>query len=54
MISIRLATLYLLAEHGSPKDLRIILGAGHMGRKKGESNDEVVGIVTTWLKEKLA
>jgi pimeloyl-ACP methyl ester carboxylesterase len=25
----------------------------HMGRKKGESNDEVVGIVTNWLKEKL-
>ena len=46
--------LYLLAEHGSPKELRIIAGAGHMGRKKGESNDEVVGIVTNWLKEKLA
>jgi len=44
----------LLAEHGSPKDLRIIAGAGHMGRKKGQSNDEVVGIVTKWLKEKLA
>jgi esterase FrsA len=49
-----ISDLYLLAEHGSPKDLRIISGAGHMGRKKGESNDEVVDIVTTWLKEKLA
>ena len=49
-----ISDFYLLAEHGSPKDLRIIPGAGHMGRKKGESNDEVVGIVTTWLQEKLA
>jgi pimeloyl-ACP methyl ester carboxylesterase len=46
--------LYLLAEHGSPKDLRIIAGAGHMGRKRGESNEEVVDIVTRWLKEKLS
>jgi len=48
-----ISDLYLLAEHGSPKDLRIMAGAGHMGRKKGQSNDEVVGIVTKWLKEKL-
>jgi pimeloyl-ACP methyl ester carboxylesterase len=49
-----ISDLYLLAEHGSPKDLRIIAGAGHMGRKKGGSNDEVVSIVTRWLTEKLA
>jgi len=49
-----ISDLYLLAEHGSPKDLRIIAGAGHMGRKKSQSNDEVVGIVTQWLIEKLA
>jgi esterase FrsA len=49
-----ISDLYLLAEHGSPKDLRIIPGAGHMGRRRGESNDEVVGIITKWLKEKLA
>jgi esterase FrsA len=48
-----ISDLYLLAEHGDPKDLRIIAGAGHMGRKKGQSNDEVVDIVTNWLKEKL-
>jgi esterase FrsA len=48
-----ISDLYLLAEHGSPKDLRIIAGAGHMGRLKGQSNDEVVTIVTKWLKEKL-
>ncbi|MGE5061618.1 MAG: alpha/beta hydrolase family protein [Betaproteobacteria bacterium] len=49
-----ISDLYLLAEHGSPKDLRIIAGAGHMGRKRGESNDEVVDIITRWLKEKLS
>ena len=49
-----ISDLYLLAEHGSPKELRIMAGAGHMGRTKGESNDEVVDIVTTWLKEKLS
>ena len=49
-----ISDLYLLAEHGSPKDLRIIAGAGHMGRKKGQSNDDVVDIVTNWLQEKLA
>jgi esterase FrsA len=49
-----ISDLYLLAEHGSPKDLRIIPGAGHMGRRKGEPNDEVQQIVTRWLKEKLS
>ncbi|HTF91707.1 MAG TPA: alpha/beta fold hydrolase [Verrucomicrobiae bacterium] len=49
-----ISDLYLLAEHGSPKELRILAGAGHMGRTKGQSNDEVVDIVTTWLKEKLS
>lgn len=46
--------IYLLLEHGSPKDVRIIADAGHMGRKKGQPNDEVVRIVTTWLEDKLA
>jgi pimeloyl-ACP methyl ester carboxylesterase len=49
-----ISDLYLLAEHGSPKDLRIIAGAGHMGRKPGQANDEVQQIVTRWLKEKLS
>jgi len=49
-----ISDLYLLAEHGSPKDLRIMAGAGHMGRRRGQSNDDVVEIVTDWLKEKLA
>jgi len=49
-----ISDFYLLAEHGSPKDIRIIAGAGHMGRKAGESNDEVQQIIIRWLKEKLS
>jgi len=49
-----ISDLYLLAEHGSPKDLRIIAGAGHMGRKKGEANDAAIHMITQWLREKLA
>jgi pimeloyl-ACP methyl ester carboxylesterase len=30
-----ISDFYLLAEHGSPKAIRIIAGAGHMGRKPG-------------------
>ncbi|HXG51243.1 MAG TPA: alpha/beta fold hydrolase [candidate division Zixibacteria bacterium] len=46
--------IYLLLEHGSPKDVRIIPGAGHMGRKPAQRNDEVQRIVTEWLKQRLA
>jgi len=46
--------IYLLLEHGSPKDVRIIADAGHMGRKPGQPNDEVQQIVTAWLKQRLS
>jgi esterase FrsA len=46
--------IYLLLEHGSPKDVRIIPGAGHMGRKPGQPNEEVQQIITNWLKQKLS
>jgi esterase FrsA len=46
--------IYLLLEHGTPKDVRIIADAGHMGRKAGQPNDEVQQIVTTWLERKLS
>ena len=49
-----ISDLYRLAEHGSPKDLRIIAGAGHMGRIRGQPNDEVLEIITRCLREKLA
>lgn len=46
--------IYLLVEHGTPKDVRIFADAGHMGRKPGQPNDHVQAIVTRWLKEKLS
>jgi len=46
--------IYLLLEHGSPKEVRIFPGAGHMGRVPGKSNHEVLEIVTRWLKQKLS
>ena len=46
--------IYLLLEHGSPKDARIIADAGHMGRKPGQPNDHVQRMVTSWLKQKLS
>jgi dienelactone hydrolase len=45
--------IYLLLEHGSPKDVRIFPGAGHMGRVPGRSNREVLEVVTQWIKQKL-
>ncbi|HEU4341292.1 MAG TPA: alpha/beta fold hydrolase [Candidatus Binatia bacterium] len=45
--------IYLLLEHGSPKDVRIFADAGHMGRKPGQANDEVQEMITRWLKQKL-
>jgi len=49
-----ISDIYLLLEHGSPKDVRIIPDAGHIERKRGQSNDEVQQIATAWLKQKLS
>ena len=46
--------IYLLLEHGSPKDVRIFSEGGHMGRVPGQSNQEVLDTVTRWLKQKLS
>ena len=45
--------IYLLMEHGNPKDVRIFPEAGHMGRVPGQPNGEVLEIVGLWLKQKL-
>ncbi|MBI1992884.1 MAG: alpha/beta fold hydrolase [Deltaproteobacteria bacterium] len=45
--------IYLLLEHGSPKDVRIFAGAGHMGRVPGQPNREVLETVCGWLKRRL-
>jgi esterase FrsA len=46
--------IYLLLEHGSPKDVRIFADAGHMGRKPGQPSNEAQEIVTRWLKQRLS
>jgi len=46
--------IYLLLEHGSPKEVRIMADGGHMGRRPGQRNDEVPRIVTQWLKQRLS
>ena len=45
--------IYLLMEHGNPKDVRIFPEAGHMGRVPGQPNHEVLEILSLWLKQKL-
>ncbi|HZD42391.1 MAG TPA: alpha/beta fold hydrolase [Terriglobales bacterium] len=46
--------IYLLLEHGGPKDARIMADGGHMGRRAGQRNDEVQRIVIQWLKQRLS
>ncbi|MBI4529234.1 MAG: alpha/beta fold hydrolase [Deltaproteobacteria bacterium] len=45
--------IYLLMEHGDPKEVRLFPEAGHMGRIPGKPNSEVLEIVSRWLKQKL-
>ena len=46
--------IYLLLEHGQPKEARIFPGAGHMGRVPGRANQEVLEIVSQWIQRRLA
>jgi esterase FrsA len=46
--------IYLLMEHGSPKEARIYPQGHHMGRTAGMAEDEIRNTIVTWLKEKLA
>jgi dienelactone hydrolase len=45
--------IYLLMEHGSPKEARIFPKGGHMGRTPGVDASEVTEVITTWLKQRL-
>ena len=45
--------MYLLMEHGSPKEARIYPRGGHMGRSPGMSETEIPNMIATWLKERL-
>jgi dienelactone hydrolase len=46
--------IYLLMEHGSPKEARIYPKGHHMGRTPGMPEDEIRNTIVGWLKEKLA
>jgi len=45
--------IYLLMEHGSPKEARIYPQGAHMGRTPGMPEDDIRNTIVTWLKEKL-
>jgi esterase FrsA len=45
--------VYLLMEHGSPKEARIYPKGHHMGRTPGMPEDEIRTTIVGWMKEKL-
>ncbi len=45
--------MYLLMEHGSPKEARIYPKGGHMGRSPGMSEAEIPTMISAWLKQRL-
>ena len=45
--------IYFLMEHGSPKEARIYPQGRHMGRTPGQPEDEIVSMISGWLKDKL-
>jgi esterase FrsA len=46
--------IYLLMEHGSPKEARIFPKGGHMGRTPGMDASVITDVITTWLKQRLS
>jgi fermentation-respiration switch protein FrsA (DUF1100 family) len=46
--------VYLLAEHGTPKEARIYPEGGHMGRSKDVSDEQIAEMISGWLKLRLA
>jgi pimeloyl-ACP methyl ester carboxylesterase len=46
--------IYLLMEHGNPKEARIYPQGGHMGRSAGVKEEEIAGMITAWLTMRLA
>ena len=48
------ADIYLLMEHGSPKEARIYPEGRHMGRTPGMPEHEIFDMIAEWLKGKLA
>jgi esterase FrsA len=48
------ADIYLLMEHGSPKEARIYPDGRHMGRTPGMPEHEIFDMIAAWLRDKLA
>ena len=48
-----IADSYLLMEHGSPKEVRIVADGGHMGVRPGVDPDILAGTIVDWLKLRL-
>ena len=46
--------IYLLMEHGSPKEARIYPKGVHMGRGGGTSDEEIWHLIVNWLKLRVA
>jgi pimeloyl-ACP methyl ester carboxylesterase len=46
--------IYLLMEHGNPKEARIYPEGGHMGRSAGVKDEEIANMIVSWLKMRLA
>jgi esterase FrsA len=46
--------IYLLMEHGTPKEARVYSKGRHMGREPGQDEREIPDMITAWLKGKLA
>jgi pimeloyl-ACP methyl ester carboxylesterase len=45
--------IYLLMEHGNPKEARVYPKGTHMGRTPGMPEDEITKLITTWLSQRL-
>lgn len=45
--------IYLLMEHGNPKEARVYPKGSHMGRTPGMPEDEITKLITSWLAQKL-
>jgi hypothetical protein len=46
--------IYLLMEHGTPKEARIFPKGGHMGRTPGMDASVILDVITAWLKQRLS
>ena len=46
--------IYLLLEHGNPKEARIYPEGGHMGRTPGVEASVITDMIAAWLKDKLS